>query len=304
MIMHATNNTPTLVILAAGMGRRYGGLKQIDPVGPHGETVIDYCVYDALRAGFSKLVFVIRRDIEAAFRETYGNRFEQRCEVVYVYQELDCLPAGMTPPANRTKPWGTGHALLVAADAVEGSCAVINADDFYGATGFRILAEHLQTETDDYAMAAFQLDHTLSAHGTVSRGICACSHGRLDSLSEITGIHRDGNRLVGTDLAGKALTLSGVEPVSMNMWGFRKSIFDHLDAYFREFLKSSSTDLMAEFFISSTVGDLVGSGNARVHVLSSPDSWFGVTHADDKQGVVDGIHALIDHGSYPEHLWE
>jgi dTDP-glucose pyrophosphorylase len=294
---------PTLVVLAAGMGSRYGGLKQIDPVGPGGETVIDYSVYDALRAGFGKVVFVIRRDIEDAFRETYGDRFEQRSEVAYAFQELTCLPDGRTPPPDRTKPWGTGHALLVAADVVDDACAVINADDFYGATGFRLLVDHLQAASAEHAMAAFQLDHTLSDHGTVSRGICTCEGDRLRGLVEVTGIRHDGDRIVGTDGNDRAITLSGTEPVSMNMWGFRHAIFDQLDRYFRQFLETVGTDPKAEFFISSTVGALVDAGQEQVRVLTSPDAWFGVTHADDKPGVVAGIRALVDRGIYPERLW-
>jgi UTP-glucose-1-phosphate uridylyltransferase len=296
--------SPTLLVLAAGMGSRYGGLKQIDPVGPGGETIIDYSIYDALRAGFGKLVFIIRKDIEQQFKEIVGARFEKRIAVEYVFQELDLLPPGFELPAGRTKPWGTGHAILMAADAIHEPFAVINADDFYGAAGYRVLAQQLQSGSPDYSMVGFILRNTLSEFGSVARGVCqVSSDGYLKDVVELTKIERDGAHAKNTDAAGKVTNLTGDEVVSMNMWGFTPGIFPELQEQFKTFLALNSSNLKAEFFIPSVVNELVLAGRTRVKVLPSNDSWFGITYRDDHPRVVASISRLIHEGYYPERLW-
>lgn len=296
--------TPTLLVLAAGIGSRYGGLKQIDPVGPGGETIIDYSVYDALRAGFGKLVFVIRKDIEQPFREIVGARFEKRIAVEYVFQELDALPPGFHVPTGRTRPWGTTHAILVAGSAIHEPFAVINADDFYGAEGFRMLAHHLQSGTEDYAMVGFVLRNTLSDFGTVARGVCQVDdHGFLRSVVELLKVERDGMHAKNTDPAGGVAHLTGDEVVSMNMWGFTPRIFEQLREDFKKFLELNGSDLRAECFIPHTVTHSISAGRARVMVLRSNDSWFGVTYREDHPRVVASVRGLIQGGYYPERLW-
>lgn len=301
----SATSKPALLVLAAGMGSRYGGLKQIDPVGPSGETIIDYSIYDAARAGFAKLVFVIRRDIEAAFRETIGARFEQRLPVEYVFQELHKVPSGFAVPAARKKPWGTGHAILMAADAIQQPFGVINADDFYGANSFRLLAEQLSSGSPDYSMAGFVLRNTLSEFGTVSRGVCQTgSDGFLESVTELTKIERDNGAAKYTDAAGASHPLSGDETVSMNMWGFTPGIFDHLRTLFGEFLEREGQNEKSEFFIPTVVNALIRSRQERVKVLRTPDSWFGITYREDRPRVVESIRALVGQATYPENLWK
>ncbi len=286
------------------MGSRYGGLKQIDPVGPAGETIIDYSIFDALRAGFGKLVFVIRKDIEQQFREIVGARFEKRVAVDYVFQSLKDIPPRFTVPAGRTKPWGTTQAILLAAGVIHEPFAAINADDFYGAHGYRELAGHLTSGSPDYAMVGFVLRNTLSDFGSVARGVCqVADDGYLKHIIELTKIERDGNGARNTDAAGEVTKLSGDEPVSMNMWGFTPQVFDQLRERFEEFLVGSASDLKAECFIPNTVGELVRAGQARVKVLRSRDSWFGVTYREDRPRVVESIRRLIAGGLYPERLW-
>lgn len=297
-------NKPTLLVLAAGMGSRYGGLKQVDPVGPAGETIIDYSIYDALRAGFGKLVFVIRRDIEAQFRELVGARFEPRLPVGYVFQELDKLPAGHTVPEGRAKPWGTTHAILMAADAIHEPFAAINADDFYGGQSYALLAEHLTCGTPDYAMVGFILRNTLSDFGSVARGICRVDGQQyLQSVVELTRIERDGDGAKDTSTPDSVTRLTGDEAVSMNMWGFQPSVFPKLRAHFESFLKRRGAELKSECYIPSTVNELVTAGEARVKVLRTNGSWFGVTYREDRPRVVDSIRQLIARGEYPERLW-
>jgi dTDP-glucose pyrophosphorylase len=293
-----------LLVLAAGMGSRYGGLKQMDPVGPSGETIIDYSVYDALRAGFGKLVFVIRKDFEQAFKEVIGARFEKRVAVDYVFQDLNDLPAGFSVPAGRAKPWGTGHAILTAAGVIHEPFAVINADDFYGAGGYRVLAQHLKSGSPELAMAGFVLRNTLSQFGSVARGVCTVSKdGYLEDVVELTKIECDGAHAKNTDAAGQVTPLTGDEVVSMNMWGFTPRLFDQLRDHFVKFLQSSSSDLKSEYFIPTVVNELIMAGEARVKVLHSNDSWFGITYRDDHPRVVASINSLIHDGSYPEKLW-
>jgi len=295
---------PSLLILAAGIGTRYGGLKQIDPVGPGGETIIDYSVFDAMRAGFGKVVFVIRRELEQSFKETIGSRFERRLPVEYVFQELENLPPGFTAPPARKKPWGTGHAILVAADAIREPFGVINADDFYGQNSFQLLARHLQSGTSDYAMVGFILKNTLSEFGAVARGLCGTNpDGILEQVSELTKIERDNGAARYTDAAGQIHPLTGAETVSMNIWGFTSAIFDQLRRGMTAFLQERLLDEKAEFYIPVAVNDLVAAGKARVRVLRTSDPWFGVTYREDRPLVVESIRRLVNGGRYPEKLW-
>jgi len=294
---------PTLLILAAGMGSRYGGLKQIDPVGPNGETIIDYSIYDALRAGFGKLVFVIRHDFEKAFKETIGARFEKRVPVEYVYQELDKLPPGFSVPEGRTKPWGTTHAILQAEDAVKEPFAAINADDFYGREAYQVLARHLTSGTADYAMVGFILRNTLSAHGTVARGVSRVdANNYLTSIVEMLKIEPDGGGAKNTEADGRIIPLTGNEAVSMNFWGFTPAVFGQLRAQFTAFLNKSGQEQKSECYIPTTVGELVAAGRAKVKVLRTNDSWFGVTYREDRPRVVESVGKLIARGVYPEKL--
>ena len=286
------------------MGSRYGGLKQIDPVGPTGETIIDYSIYDALRAGFGKLVFVIRHDIEKSFREIVGSRFEQRIHVEYVFQELDKLPAGYTLPAGRTKPWGTTHAILMAEQAIKEPFAAINADDFYGQNAYQLVAQHLTSGSPDYAMVGFILKNTLSDHGSVARGVSRTDANQyLTSVVEMVKIERDGDTAKNTDAEGRITKLTGEEAVSMNFWGFTPALFPQIKTAFEAFLKKSGSEMKSECYIPSTVNDLVIGHQAQVKVLRSPDSWFGVTYREDRPDVVESIRKLIARGDYPEKLW-
>lgn len=297
----------TLVVLAAGLGSRYGGLKQIDPVGPSGETVLDYAVFDAIRAGFDRVVFVIRRDFEARFRETIGARYAGRIAVDYVFQSLDALPAGFTAPAGREKPWGTGHAVWCAREAVTENFAVINADDFYGADSFCQLAEFLHREASataagfpsgpaEFALVGFRLANTLSEHGAVSRGICAAgAGGTLQSIVEHTNI------LPADVGAGRKFT--GGEIVSMNCWGFSPALFPRVDAQFREFLGTHAGEAKAEFYLPAAVSAMIASRTTVVRVLPTAGTWFGVTYREDKPRVQAAIAGLVHAGVYPARLF-
>ena len=293
---------PTLLVLAAGMGSRYGGLKQMDPVGPGGETLMDYSVYDAHRAGFGKVVFVIRRDFAASFRQTVGAKFEGCMSVEYVFQELDRLPPGFSVPPGRVKPWGTGHAILMAAETIHEPFAAINADDFYGAGSFQALAAHLRSESSDYAMVGYVLRNTLSEHGSVARGICQTGPGGLlQSVAEITSIEKDGN---GAKYGGGEVhRLKGDEIVSMNFWGFTPALFGQLREQFTNFLKNHEREEKSEFYIPAAVNALIRSGQARVKVLPTPDLWFGVTYREDRPRVVESIRRLVEQRAYPAKLW-
>lgn len=299
---------PTLLIMAAGIGNRYGGLKQIDPVGPNGEIIIDYAIYDAIRAGFGKLVFVIRRYFEDAFKERIGSKFDSITETAYAYQELDSCLGGFALPPDREKPWGTGHAILLAKDVINESFAAINADDYYGPSSFKMMADYLSADelqnTGDYAMVGYILRKTLSEYGHVSRGVCECD-GRmfLKKVVECTRVEKAGQGVRYFDEAGNEQTLSGDEVVSMNFWGFSLSIFDQLESQFTNFLNERGTDGKAEFFIPTVVDELIESGEARVKVLPTADSWFGVTYRQDKAIAAAKISKLIEKGVYPERLW-
>ena len=296
---------PTLLVLAAGLGSRYGGLKQMEPFGPHGEVLLDYSVYDAWRAGFGKVVFVIRSDIEAAFRELLGARCERRLPVAYAFQELDKLPPGFTPPPGRTKPWGTTHAILMAADLIREPFAAINADDFYGASAFRVIAGHLASGGPDYAMAGFILRQTLSEFGSVARGVCrADASGYLQSIVEMTKVERDGDGAKNTGADGQVTRLTGDEAVSMNFWGFTPAVFPQLENFFRQFLQRSGAEAKSECYIPSTVNELIQAGQARVKVLRATDRWFGVTYQEDRPSTVQNLRQLIAAGAYPESLYD
>lgn len=297
----------TLVVLAAGIGSRYGGLKQIEAVGPQGAIVIEYSVYDAIRAGFDRVVCVIRRDIEKDFRTLVSSRFERRIPVDYVFQEREDLPPGFVPPADRKKPWGTGHAVLACREVVTSPFAVINADDFYGRRSYEVLAGFLKAvrpDSGDYSMVGFTLRNTLSEHGYVARGVCEVdAAGRLARVVERTHIERTeaGARFAEADGVWRAL--SGNEVVSMNMWGLTPALFGHLQHEFPAFLAESGANPKSEFFLPSVVDKLVSQRKASVQVLSTPERWFGVTYPQDKAVVVEGIQSLVNAGVYPERLW-
>ena len=295
----------TLVIMAAGMGSRYGGIKQIEPVGPSGEIILDYSIYDAVEAGFDKVVFIIRRDIEEAFREAIGDRIEKRVKVEYVFQNMEDLPGGYSVPAGRTKPWGTGQAILACKDVVNEPFAVINADDYYGKEGLKKVHEYLcnPAKSDkkfNFCMAGFEVGNTLSDNGTVTRGICQVKDGILTKIVETKEIGR-GDNCATTPDGNVPLN----QPVSMNMWGLPVSFLNELEKGFPEFLDSLKPgDIKAEYLLPKIIDKLVHEGKAKVRVLDTPDKWFGVTYKEDKQAVVDAIKGLIDAGVYKEKLFD
>lgn len=299
---------PTLLILAAGMGSRYGGLKQLDAMGPSGEVVLDYSVFDAIRAGFGKVVFVIRRDFEEQFRSQIGARFGDRIQVDYAFQDINDLPTGFTVPEGRTKPWGTAHAVLAAEKVVHEPFLMINADDFYGRDAFAKMAANLTTARPDdgidhYSMVGYYLKNTLSDHGSVARGVCTRdANGMLASITEMTKIFKTASGAENRE-TDPAQPLTGEEVVSMNFFGFTPSLFGHLRAAFTEFLKVSGGDAKAECYAPKVVDDLIKAGRADVKVLESNDSWFGVTYPEDKADVVASIRALVAAGAYPQNLW-
>ena len=294
------------------MGSRFGGLKQVQPVGPAGELIIEYSIFDALRAGFTRLVLVIRKDIEKDFRATIGRRLESRIEVKYVYQEMDAaIPVEAAGSINsaRTKPWGTGHAVLVARDAVRGNFAVINADDFYGASGYAALARHFVRVADNakpgYAMVGYPLRQTLSEFGTVSRGLCATDDaGRLKSITEITRIEKTTSGAKYVDAGGAAQQLTGSEIVSMNFWGFTPAVFSQLEQLFADFLAKSAGDPKAEFYLPTAISALNERGAAEVALLTSSDSWFGITYREDLSSSKQALADLVAQGKYPDPLWK
>ena len=297
----------TLVVLAAGIGSRYGGLKQIEAVGPNGAIVIEYSVYDAIRAGFDRVVCVIRRDIETDFRALVSARFEKHIPVDYVFQDMTDLPAGYALPADRKKPWGTGHAVLACRDVVKSPFAVINADDFYGRLSYEALGTFLKgvkPDSGNYSMVGFTLRNTLSEHGHVARGVCEVDgQGLMKRVVERTNIEKTETGARFAEANGGWTALTGDEVVSMNMWGLTPSLFPHLQREFPIFLEKNAANPKAEFFLPTVVDGLVGSGKASVKVLSTPEHWFGVTYPQDKAVVVEGIRKLVDKGVYPEKLW-
>jgi NDP-sugar pyrophosphorylase family protein len=293
---------PTLLILAAGMGSRYGGLKQIDPVGPSGQTIMDYSIYDAARAGFGKVVFVIRRGFAEMFKQQVGARAARRLDVDYAYQELGDVPGWFTVPPEREKPWGTGHAILRARSLIGEPFAAINADDFYGREAFESMARHLQATAGDFAMVGYVLRSTLSDHGSVARGICQLEgDDYLQTVVEHLKIERQGDAAVDRRPEGDR-PLRGDELVSMNFWGFTPALFDHLEAGFDAFLRESGARAKSEFLLPSVVDRLIKEHKAGVKVLRSPGAWFGVTYPEDKPRVMESIRTLIAQGLYPASL--
>ena len=303
---------PILVVMAAGMGSRYGGLKQIDPVGKHGEVIIDYSLFDARRAGFETVVFIIKHEIEKEFKEAIGNRMEKHMEVRYAFQQLENLPEGYSVPEGRTKPWGTSHAILSAADVIDGPFAVINADDYYGPEAFKVIYDYLSTHQDDavyeYSMVGYLLKNTVTENGHVARGVCVTdSEGYLASVTERTkiatyegGIHfTEDDGATWTDVPGDTI-------VSMNLWGFTESCVGEAEARVAKFVHKALVEnpLKGEYFLPSVVSELIGEGKARVKVLHSTDKWYGVTYKEDKPVVVQAIADKTAAGVYPEKLWE
>jgi UTP-glucose-1-phosphate uridylyltransferase len=287
---------PTLLVLAAGMGSRYGGLKQIDPVGPSGETMLDYAVYDAIRAGFGRVVFLIRVEFEDAFRNTVAAKYAGRIAVDFVFQSVADVPAGCDAPLARERPWGTGHAVWCARAALREPFAVVNADDFYGAASYARLAAFLEgAKGSRYAIGGFRLENTLSESGTVSRGVCAEKGGLLSSIVEETAIGR-------ADV-GPGRRFTGREIVSMNFWGFTPSLFEGLEEGLRSFLARKGSDPKAEFYLPVAVSDLIHSGRASVEVLPCEETWFGITYREDRPRVVSSVAGLVRGGAYPANLF-
>ncbi len=299
---------PTLLILAAGMGSRYGGLKQIDPIGPSGETILDYSVYDAIRAGFGKVVFIIRKDIEKDFRDVFIDRLQKHIPIDWVFQEIDKLPEGYKAPEGRVKPWGTGHAVLMAAEKINEPFAVINADDFYGFEAFKTIVrffnEQEAAEESDYSMVAYELQNTLSDFGTVSRGECRTDADNwLISVTERTQIERVNGSILYRSPDGNETRLDDKTPVSMNFWGFTPDYFEHLRAQFTGFLDAEGQNPKSEFYIPTVVDNLIKNGQKKVKVLSNSGQWFGITYREDKPLVIEKLSQLIQQGEYPENLW-
>lgn len=296
----------TLFVLAAGMGSRYGGLKQIDGLGPNGETIMDYSVYDALRAGFGKVVFVIRKDFEEAFREVVISKYADKVPCEVCFQSVDKVPEGCTYNPERTKPWGTNHAVLMAKDLIREPFAVINADDFYGRESFQVLADYLKSvegTTGKYCMVGYRVANTLSENGSVSRGVCATDeNGYLTDVVERTKIEKVGEKIIYTE-DGVDTEIAPNSPVSMNMWGFTPEYFEYVEKAFVEFLQARGQELKSEFYIPTLVNDMIRSGKATCKVLDTTSKWFGVTYAEDRPQVVMKINNLVKEGVYPEKLF-
>ncbi|PRR79153.1 Nucleotidyl transferase [Clostridium liquoris] len=302
---------PTLVIMAAGMGSRYGGLKQIDPVGPSGEIIMDYSIYDAMKAGFGKVVFIIKKEIEDAFRETIGNRISKIVDTAYVYQEVYKVPSNFEVPQDRIKPWGTAHAVLCCKDVVNTPFAVINADDFYGSTSFEEIGKFLSEVKDDrefynYAMVGFQLENTLTEHGTVARGVCNVDNENyLVNITERTKIKKFEDAAKYTEDGESWIDIPKGSTVSMNTWGFTPSIFEELEEGFSKFLEGNKENILkSEYFLPSVVDNLIAEGKAKVKVMTSKEQWYGVTYREDKPNINKAINDLINSGVYPEKLWD
>lgn len=298
---------PTLFVLAAGMGSRYGGLKQLDGLGPHGETIMDYSIYDAIKSGFGKVVFVIRKDFEDEFRKKILSKYENHIPTAVVFQSLNDLPEGFTCPAERTKPWGTNHALLMGENVINEPFAIINSDDYYGRNSFEVMADFLsglKDSKDVYSMVGFKVGNTMSESGTVARGVCETENGNLTSIVERTNIGYDADhKIFFEDENGKKQYLDPSTPVSMNFWGFTPEYFAHSKKAFVEFLKENINKSKSEFFIPTVINKLVKTQEATVKVLATDSKWFGVTYAADRQGVVDKFAELHKTGVYPEKMF-
>lgn len=298
--------SPTLLILAAGVGSRYGGVKQMDKIGPSGESIIDYSVFDAITAGFRKVVFVLSPKIEKEFKAIYEPRLSGKIETAYVLQELSNIPEGVTFNPERVKPWGTGHAMLVAKDVIDTPFAVINADDFYGREAFEVLRDYLSQLNNDetrYAMVGYQLKNTLSENGSVSRGICSTKDNLLTNVVERTKLFLTDGQIVFED-NGKKIPIDGKSLVSMNFWGFTPKYFTQSEAWFVDFIRDNAQQLKAEFYIPYVVNKLITQGDAEVRVLESHDQWFGVTYQEDKAVSVARVQQMVLEGKYPESLWK
>lgn len=299
---------PTLFVLAAGMGSRYGGLKQLDSLGPHGETIMDYSIYDAIHAGFGKVVFVIRKDFEDEFRKKILAKYEDHIPTAVVFQSINDLPEGFTCPPERTKPWGTNHALLMGKNVISEPFAIINSDDYYGRNSFEVMAQELSNlpegSTNHYSMVGFEVGNTMSESGTVSRGVCENQDGFLTGVVERTAIGYDENHdIVFTDENGQVQHLEPTVPVSMNFWGFTPDYFKYSEDYFVQFLKENINVPKSEFFIPTLINVLVKEKKASVKVLHTDSKWFGVTYSADRQGVVDKFAQLHKEGFYPEKMF-
>lgn len=298
---------PTLFVLAAGMGSRYGGLKQLDGVGPHGETIMDYSIYDAIRSGFGKIVFVIRKEFEADFRSKILSKYENHIPVEIVFQSIDALPDGFACPSGREKPWGTNHAVLMGKTVIKEPFAVINADDFYGRNTFEVMASELMRKREcdgDYCMVGFKVGNTMSEGGTVARGVCDVNDGFLSTVIERTSIGYNKKReIVYPDENGAIQWLEPDTLVSMNMWGFTPDYFDYSETYFHEFLEENIDNPKAEYFIPSVVNRMVRKGLATVRVLETSSKWFGVTYISDRPDVVEKLAQLHETGEYPDRMF-
>ena len=289
----------TLLIMAAGMGSRYGGLKQLDSVGPNQETIIDYSVYDAIRAGFGKVVFVIRKEFYKEFKSLITDKYLGKIKVEFAFQELENLPADFSCPEERKKPWGTGHAILSAKDIIQEPFVAINGDDFYGLESFKVVADYYQNGGSEFSMVAFQLDNTLSDFGSVTRGLCTLKGNKLDTVIETGGLIMSEKGMT----SDRNIHLNGKEPVSMNVWGFTPDLFGYLESMFIQFLKEEGDALKSEYLIPSVVNNLIQTDRKSVHILHSSAKWFGVTYKEDKSYVMDEIKKLIKDGHYPKNLF-
>ena len=286
----------TLVVMAAGMGSRFGGLKQMEPIGPNGEVILDFSVFDAAKAGFTKVVFVIKHAIEADFKEMVGKRIADKIKVEYVFQETDALPEGYTCPDDRVKPWGTAHAILCCKDVVKEPFAVVNADDYYGRSAFEKMADFLKTDSDDYCMVGFRLSNTLSENGYVARGVCETENGNLATVTERTKIN---SNCEFTEDDGETWTsLSPDTVVSMNLWGFNPDLFSYIEDGFKNFLDKNINVPKSEYYLPSVVSELIEKGEKNVKLLVAEDKWYGVTYKEDKETVVNAIAQMVESGMY------
>ncbi len=292
-------NNLTLLVMAAGMGSRYGGLKQLDQIGPSGETIIDYSVYDAIEAGFNKIIFIIREVFEEQFKTQVADKYLNKIEVEFAYQDINDLPSGFSCPDGREKPWGTGHAILSANHLVHEPFVVINGDDYYGKESFKVISDYYFRGKEQFCMVGFRLENTLSSFGAVTRGVCSVENKKLSSVVETGDLHKKGN-IIYSD---RDISFDGNEPVSMNMWGFTPVLFHHLKEKFIDFLNVHGREVKSEFLIPSIINELIQDGDEKVHVLETSSSWFGVTYKSDKPIVEKKIQQLVSSGVYPSPLF-
>ncbi len=289
----------TLLVMAAGMGSRYGGLKQLESIGPNQETIIDYSIFDAIRAGFTKVVFIIRKDFESVFKEKISNKFSGKIKVEYAFQDINFLPEGYSCPNNREKPWGTAHAILSAQDLIHEPFVVINGDDFYGMNTFKVIADYYNNGSDGFSMVSFQLGNTLSSNGSVSRGLCTVVNNKLETVVETHGLKRIDNHIIGDS----QIVSESRHPVSMNVWGFTPRLFNYLNVMFVDFLEREGAQLKSEYLIPTVVNNLIQSKEEDVFVLNSDEAWFGVTYQEDRDFVMNEILKLIENDRYPHKLF-